>query len=116
MKIALGLVVMVLMGALPAHAQSIGGALAPPTSFPILPWTPPATQQALNVSGTDATYLPSTFLAFDRAVAAGKADLKERAKTVAEAAAESRKATKARAKIQVAQDDNGNVVFWTPRQ
>jgi hypothetical protein len=114
MKIAFGLFAMVLLSALPIHAQSIGGSLAPPTSFPVLPWTPPATPQTLNVSGAEATFSPSTFLAFDRAVAAGKANLKEQAKTVAEAAAESRNA-KASAKIQVAQDDNGNVVFWAPR-
>ncbi len=116
MKIAFGVLAIVLLAALPAHAQSIGGSLAPPNYFPVLPWTPPATPQALNVSGADATFSPSTFLAFDRAVAAGKADLKEQAKTVAEAAAESRKAATTSPTIQVAQDDDGNVVFWKPRR
>ena len=116
MKIAFGVFALVLLGALPAHAQSIGGSLAPPDHFPVLPWTAPATPQALNVSGTDATFSPSTFLTFDRAVAVGKADLKAQARTVAEAAAETRKASSNRAKIQVAQDDNGNVVYWPVRK
>src|ERR1700691_117641 len=71
MKIALGSLVMILLASAPAHAQQIGGSLAPPASFQVLPWTAPANPQALTVSGTDITFMPSRFLTFDRAVAAG---------------------------------------------
>jgi hypothetical protein len=113
MKIALGLTMLGLLAAVPVHAQSIsmGGSLTPP-SFNILPWTPPADQRAVEVSGSAATYVPSTFLTFDRAVAAGKANLKAQAKTVAQVAAESRKGAKnSAAKIQFAQDGRGRAVL-----
>jgi hypothetical protein len=114
MKIALGLTMLGLLAAVPVHAQSIsmgGGSLTPP-SFHILPWTPPADQRAVEVSGSAATYVPSTFLTFDRAVAAGKANLKAQAKTVAQVAAESRKGAKnSAAKIQFAQDGRGRAVL-----
>lgn len=110
MKIALGLLAVVLTVPLRAGAQTIGGTLAPPVVHTSLAWTPPANPQAINVSGLDATYLPSTFVSFDRAVAVGKADLKEQAKTIAEAARESRQTARTAAKIQVAQDDKGKLV------
>lgn len=111
MKASLCVAALLLLAAAPAGAQMIGGAtLAPPQFFPILPWTPPANLPAVEVSGTDGLYVPSTFLTFDRAIAAGQADLKEQAKTVAEAAAESRKA-KYTAKIRLVQDDRGRAII-----
>jgi hypothetical protein len=111
MKIALAAVVVVLLSSVPAYAQGVGGSLRPPQSFQTLPWNPPASPQALEVSGGDTTFLPSTFLTFDKALAAGKIDLKQQAKTVAEAAAESRKAAKTKTKIRIVQDDHGNAVL-----
>ncbi len=111
MKIALGVMALILLGAVPAAAQTMGGALAPP-SFRILPWTPPASPKAIEVGGSDTTYVPSTFLTFDGAVAAGKTDLKVQAKTLVQAAEESRKAARNSAPtIQFAQDGRGRAVL-----
>lgn len=111
MKIALSVAAAILMASVPAGAQGIGGAgLSGPTSFHTLPWAPPAHPNAIEVTG-DPTYLPSTFVSFDRAVAAGKVDLKEQAKTVADAAAESRKTSTVAAKIRVAQDNYGKLIL-----
>lgn len=110
MKTALKLAAVILVACVPAGAQTIGGsALSGPSSFNILPWTPPANPKAIDVSG-DAAYLPSTFLSFDLAVTVGKEDLKEQAKTIAEAAADSRKVANATAKIRVAQDNRGRLI------
>jgi hypothetical protein len=110
MKAALIVAAVILVASVPVGAQSIGGILAPPVVTPSLPWTPPASPQAIEVTGTDATYLPSTFVSFDRAVAVGKDDIREQAKTVAQVAAESRQTAKAAAKIRVAQDNRGKLV------
>lgn len=108
---ALSIAALILLACVPAGAQSIGGAaLSGPSSFHTLPWTPPASPRAVDVTGGDPSYLPSTFVSFDRAVATGKADLKEQSKTVADAAAESRKTATVAAKIQVAQDNNGRLI------
>lgn len=110
MKIALSVAAAILMTSIPAGAQGIGGpGLSGPTSFHTLPWAPPAHPNAIEITG-DPTYLPSTFVSFDRAVAVGKVDLKEQAKTVADAAAESRKTASVAAKIRVAQDNNGRLI------
>jgi hypothetical protein len=106
MKIALGFAVMVLFAALPASAQSIGGALAPASHFQTLPWTPPASPQALEVSGNDTTFEPSQFVSFDLAVAEGKVALQQQGKTVVEAAAECRKAAGQQAATRIDQDNN----------
>ncbi|HEY6467494.1 MAG TPA: hypothetical protein VIY69_15950 [Candidatus Acidoferrales bacterium] len=110
MKMTLIIAALILVASVPAGAQSIGGSLTPPRSFHTLPWTPPASPNAIDVTGDAGTYLPSTFVSFDRAVAVGKADLKEQAKTVADAAADSRKTANAAARIRVAQDNNGKLV------
>jgi len=128
MKIALGLAAIILLAAAPAHGQARGGSnrvggsvgsgasmggggLTGPTSFTTLTWSAPAIPASTSVSGSNDSYLPSTFVTFAQAIAQGNADLKEQGKTVAEAAAESRKTVKAQAKIVVMQDNNGNVVY-----
>lgn len=110
MKTVLSIAAFVLVASVPVAAQGLGGGvISGPTSFHTLPWTPPAHPNAVDVTG-DATYLPSTFVSFDRAVAVGKEDLKREAKTVAEAAAECRKARNSAATIRVAQDNRGKLV------
>lgn len=113
MKIALGLTALALLAAMPVGAQTMGGAISPPQVLSQkLPWTPPATFKATEVSGTESTYVPSTFVAFDSAVAAGKVQLKELGKTVAEAAMDSREAARSNTtKVRFAQDDRGRVVL-----
>ena len=110
MKIVLGSIVMILLASAPAHAQSVGGALAPPTSFQTLPWTPPASPQAINVSGADSTFTPSTFVPFEVAVQEGNVSLKQQAKTLVQAAAESRQAANA-PKLRIVQDNRGNAIL-----
>ncbi|HKV48678.1 MAG TPA: hypothetical protein VJN69_11360 [Candidatus Acidoferrales bacterium] len=113
MKIALGVAAMALLAAVPAGAQTIGGTISPPRLLSQkLPWIPPAAFNATEVSGAESTYVPSTFVTFDTAVAAGKVQLKELGKTVAEAATDSRAAARANAtKVRFAQDDRGRVVL-----
>jgi hypothetical protein len=106
MKIALGIAVVVMACAAPAKAQSIGGSLAPASHFQTLPWTAPASPQALEISGNDATFVPSQFVPFDRAVAEGNAILQQQAKTVVEAAAECRKAAALQANTHIDQDSS----------
>ena len=91
----------------------MGGAISPPHLLSQkLPWTPPATFEATEVSGADSSYVPSTFVTFAGAVAAGKVQLKEQAKTVAEAATNAREAARTNAaKIRFAQDNRGRVVL-----
>jgi hypothetical protein len=110
MRIALGFVLMVLFVALPMSAQSIGGSLAPATHFQTLPWTPPASPQALEVTGSDTTFEPSRFLSFDRAVAEGNVALQQQAKTVVQAAAECRRAAGEQAATRIDQANNGDPV------
>ena len=114
MKIALGVAALALLAAMPVGAQTIGGTISPlrlPSQK--LPWTPPATFNATEVSGAESTYVPSTFVTFDSAVAAGKVHLKEMGKTVAQAATDSRAAARANAtKARFAQDDLGRVVLF----
>ncbi|MGH9575087.1 MAG: hypothetical protein ACRD40_16345 [Candidatus Acidiferrales bacterium] len=113
MKIALGVAALALLAAMPAGAQAVGGAISPPQLLSQkLPWTPPATFNATEVSGAESTYVPSTFVTFDGAVAAGKVQLKELGKTVAEAATESREAARANTTTaHFTQDNRGRVVL-----
>ncbi len=118
MKIALGLMVLISLAAVPAGAQTIGGATVsvaipmPQVTSQKLPWTPPAVFNAIEVSGTESTYVPSTFVTFEGAVAAGKVELKKQTKTVAQAANDSREAAKFNAaRVRFAQDDQGRVVL-----
>lgn len=126
MKIALGCVVMILLASAPAHAQARGGAppdamnrggggtggsISAPSSFPTLRSYPRANPQAIDVTGDDS-FLPSRFVAFDTAVAEGKVILQEETKTVAQVAADSRKAAaQAKPTLQFAQDDRGNALI-----
>ena len=128
MKIALGFAAIILLAAMPAHAQarggavsrsgsggsgagSYGGALSGVSSFSNLGYVPAANLPSTNVSGSDATFTPSTFVTFSEAIAQGNANIKEQSKTVAQAAAESRNTTKTTAKIIVMQDDRGNLIY-----
>jgi hypothetical protein len=123
MKMALGFAAVILLGAVPTHAQGAsssrsggggggsngGGGLSGSASFTTLGWVPPATLVSTTVSGSDATYVPSTFVTFAEAVAQGNIDLKKQGKTVVEAAAESRSATES--KITVDQTLGGNIRY-----
>jgi len=113
MKIALGVTMLAMLAAVPAGAQTMGGTISPIRVFSQkLPWTPPATFNATEVSGTESTYTPSTFVTFDNAVVAGEVQLRQQAGTVAQAATNSREAAKnSTVKIRFMQDDRGRVVL-----
>lgn len=110
MKIAFGILAAILLASA-ANAQGIGGGLSAPHAFHTLPHEPVADMRQVEVSGTEQDFLPSTFVTFDGAVAAGKVEIKEESKTVAEAAAETRATASPQARIHIIQDNNGAVVF-----
>jgi hypothetical protein len=62
------------------------------------------------VSGSDATFIPSGYLPFERAVAEGQAILDAQKKTPAEAAAASSIVPKPHAKVAVVQGANGDPI------
>ncbi len=132
MKRFIGLAILTLGLALSANAQSRGGGTAGPTNgggngggggggaiggagFSTLPNHPAATFAATAVSGTDAEFVPSTFLPFESAVAAGKAALDAEHASVAQVAEANSRAPKAKAKFALIEDATGNAVIATPR-
>jgi hypothetical protein len=141
MKRFLGLVVLILGLSVPAHAQSRGagvvasgssggvvsggvggygggavggGGLTGPTSFPTLPYIAPAKLPSSAVSGTSTDFVPSTFLPYDKAIAAGQEVLDARHRSVAEAAAENSRARKLKAKAVILENAAGDAVIATP--
>ncbi len=126
MKRAIGVAAFILFFAIPAHAQRGaaaggsstalqfsgggggggfgGGSGARPHSYP------PAHFKMSDVSGSQASFIPSAFLPFDRAVAVGQAMLDAQKKSALVAAA-AEDAAKPRAKVAVVQDANGNPII-----
>jgi hypothetical protein len=137
MKRLLGLAILTLGLALSANAQSggrsFGGGTAGPSNgtnggggggggaisggvgFSTLPGHPAASFAATSISGTDAEFVPSTFLPFESAVAAGKAALDAEHASVAQVAEANSRAPKAKAKFALIEDATGNAVIATPR-
>jgi len=108
MKIALGAVAVVLLAAGPAYSQSLSGQVtAEKIEAQLLPYTPPSNPGQTVVSGGNDGFTPSTFVTFEAAVAVGNVEIKSEARTVAQAAAESRAA----AKIHIVQDNHDNVIL-----
>jgi hypothetical protein len=87
---------------------STGGAAA---AFRTLPTVPRAQFLAVDVSGGDISFFPSSFMQFDKGIAEGEAILAARQKTLAEVATENRHAEKPKAKLNITQDAFGNVVM-----
>jgi hypothetical protein len=92
-----------------------GGAISAGVGFSTLPNHPPASFAATAVSGTDGEFVPSTFLPFESAVAAGKAALDAEHASVAQVAEANSRAPKAKAKFALIEDATGNAVIATPR-
>jgi hypothetical protein len=120
MKRFLILAVFALGLALPAHAQfggqSIGsGSLSSGGGInagaPRLASEPPAQFAMTGVSGNEAEFTPSAFLAYDQAIAAGKESLAAKEKSVAKVASENSTVQKPRAKFAMVQDCNGNPII-----
>jgi hypothetical protein len=109
MKQAIGVAAFILFFAIPAHAQA-GGGLGGGNLSSRLPPQPPAHFKISAVGGSDASFIPSGYLPFDRAVAEGQAILDEEKKTPAEAAAAASIVPKPHAKVAVVQDSNGDPI------
>lgn len=125
----LGLAILAAGLAVPAHAQvSRGFAAGNPTSSPSfsggggfgggysaggikLPSYPVACLGVTSVSGSQQDYVPSTFVAYDKALAEGRAILSAPPKSVAEAAREQGSSRTEKAKLALVQDDYGNAVI-----
>ena len=128
MKKLIGVVALVLLFSLPAHAQSKGmgvgssassnssgggtgaGGIGGGTSGSHLPGYPRASFNVSAVSGGDPSFAPSTFLSFDQAVAEGKAINAASQKSLAEIATENSTVPKAKAKFTFVQNADGKVV------
>jgi hypothetical protein len=124
MKRAIGVAAFILFFAIPAHAQKDGspaggsssaqatsggggfggGGASRPTAYPR------AHFKMSEVSGSDASFIPSGYLPFDRAVAEGQAILDAEKRTPAEAAAATSIVPKPHAKVSVVQDANGDPI------
>ena len=125
MKRAIGVAAFILFFAVPAHAQASSSSSARPTQSGgggggggfgggggtgPLPAHPPAHFKMSAVTGSDASFIPSGYLPFDRAVAEGQAILDAEKKTLAEAAAATSIVPKPHAKVAVVQDANGDPI------
>ncbi len=123
MKRFLGLAVLALGFALPAHAQLSGGSVGSGTSLSgsgglngavschTLPSYPPANLAMIVISGTANSFIPSGFVSYEQAVAEGRAALSAKARSLAEAAEENSNSQKARAKFALVQDAKGEAVI-----
>ena len=121
-KAILGSAAMVFIFSVPAHAQmgssasiswgqgGAGGGGTASTSINVLPHAAPANPAASIVSGNDADYRPSNFVAFDKAVAQGKERIVIESRTVAQAATEARRAPQPQARLVITQDSQGRIL------
>ncbi|HEX4002444.1 MAG TPA: hypothetical protein VHX36_07325 [Candidatus Acidoferrales bacterium] len=139
MKRFLGLAVLIFGLSVPAHAQAragggmagmsgsgaaggtatssgggIGGGSQGVTNFNTLPVFPPAKLPSSAVSGSDRTFEPSTFLPYDEAIAAGQQVLDAEHKSLVEAAAESSRQPRLKAKAEIIENAAGDPVIATP--
>jgi hypothetical protein len=137
MKRFLGLAILILGLSVPAHAQvragassagtsvgggmgsaggggGMGGGMSGPTNFNTLPAIPQANLPSSAISGTDTDFVPSTFLPYAKAIAAGQEVLDAEHKSVAEAAAENSRARKLKARAAIIENAAGDAVIATP--
>jgi hypothetical protein len=83
-------------------------------TFPVLPTIPAANLPSSAVSGTDADFVPSTFLPYKQAIAMGQEVLDAQHKSVAEAAAENSQTRRLKAKAAIIENAVGNAVLTKP--
>jgi hypothetical protein len=115
MKRILGVAVLILWFAVPAHAQSIGGSIGGggslgQVSFHTLPTVPRAHFKVGAVRG-GADFEPSSFAPYEQALAQGRAALTAEAKTLAEIARENATVPKPKARLAIVQDDQGRAIL-----
>ena len=68
LRMLIGVILVMLFCSLPAHAQF--GSITGP-AFPATVSCPPAQFRVITVSGSEGTFLPSSFMQYDEAVALG---------------------------------------------
>jgi hypothetical protein len=115
MKQLFALAVLILLSSVPSFAQrpagggvgGAGGSIGGGTSR--LPVYPSHDFQATYVTGSD-DFTPSTFVPYDQALTDGRNALAARARSLADAAKESRNSERPRAKFTIMQDGNGRLV------
>jgi len=133
MKRLIGFAVLAAGLAVPTHAQTVhaaaggaaslpasngggwgigGGGLGGGSSVGNKPVNyPPTLFSVTSVSGSQQEYVPSVFVSYDRAVAAGQDALDTPSLTVAEAARRKANAPPDKAKVTLVQDDYGRAVI-----
>jgi hypothetical protein len=82
-------------------------------TFPTLPGRPPATFGSAAISGSDADFVPSTFVPFEKAVAAGQAMLDAEHTSLAEAARANSATPKMKARVALVENAVGDPVMAT---
>lgn len=90
------------------------GGMGGASNFHTLPSIPPANLPSTAVSGTEASFVPSTFLPYNQAIAAGEAVLDAQHKSVAEAAAENSRTHRLKAKAAMIDNAAGKAVLAKP--
>jgi hypothetical protein len=131
MKRLIGLAILAMCTAVPAHSQAShggatagsggatnggaggwggGGGIGGGVSGAKLASVAPARFNMTSASGSQ-DYVPSTFLSFDKAVVAGETLVETPAPTVAEAAREQMNVHLEKAKIALVQDDSGRAII-----
>lgn len=90
-----------------------GGGLSGVSSFTTLPSRPPATFGSAAISGNDADFVPSTFLPFEKAVAAGQAMLDAEHASVADTARANSATPKTKARVALVENAVGDPVMAT---
>ncbi|HXJ16853.1 MAG TPA: hypothetical protein VNM68_06610 [Candidatus Polarisedimenticolia bacterium] len=114
MKRILGVAVLILWFAVPAHAQyfgtSLGGGSLGHVSFHTLPSVPPAQFEVRAVSG-GADFVPSSYVPYEQALAEGRAALAARTKTLAEITRENSVVPRVKARLILVQDDHGRAIL-----
>lgn len=91
-----------------------GAGIGGQSSFHTLPSIPPARLPSTAVSGSDSTFVPSSFLPYNQAIAVGNAMLDAQHESVAEAAAENSLVHRLPAKAAIIENAIGNPVITTP--
>jgi len=94
---------------------SAGGAGSGGASFSPLPSYPRTNFAATAISGTETDFVPSTFLPYESAVAAGQAALTAQHASVVQAASANSSAPKAKAKLTLIEDATGKAVIARSR-
>jgi hypothetical protein len=125
LKSIMALMVVLFVFSIPAHAQagsavsnnrtsggggtSGGAAGGGSVSFPT-PTHNPTTQFQMTAASGSSDYVPSTYVAFDKAVTAGQSALAAKPQTVVEAAQTNKQTKGADSDYLIVQDKHGNLV------